>query len=171
LRIPVYLRAVATFVACAFLCISAAYWPIGVWHTYLADPALRLPGTSLLRLDPSVTQVPAETLRAITQFLSQNCDTFYSAPPLGSFYIYTGIPSLTGLTVSNSGLYNSFEQREIVTALRRATASGKRVCILREATYYPAWAASSTGRGVLGAEVMSYNREIGQLATYSVWTK
>jgi hypothetical protein len=166
-RLATPVRATATFSICAFLIVGSGLTPAGIWHNYLGNPPLRLPGTSLVRLDPSTTK----TLRETTRFLRQHCDTFYSAPPSNSFYIFTKIPSPTGLTNSNSGIYNTSEQLEIADALNAAVLAGKRVCIVREANGYPSWAASTTGTGPLGAEVRSFGRQIGAIDNYSVWIK
>jgi hypothetical protein len=120
-----------------------------------------------MRLPADQTQ----TLRSLTAFLNQNCDTFYSAPASNSLHIYTRKPSLTGLTLNNSGLYNSSEQREIVGALNTAISEGDRVCIVREASGFPAWAASSTGRGPLGVAVGTFDRQVASIGNYSVWTR
>jgi len=166
-RTAAAVRAAATLSTCAFLVVGAGFWPIAIWHDYLADPPLRLPGTSLIRLDPSTTA----TLQLTTSFLTQHCDTFYSVPPSDSFYIYTKIPSPSGLTVSNYGIYNTEEQLEIVAALNSAASRGERVCILRESSGYPAWAASTTGTGPLGTEVNAFDEQIGVISNYSIWTK
>ena len=107
----------------------------------------------------------------MTGFLIQNCDTFYSAPPSDSFYIYTKIPSPTGLTIDWYGVLDTAEQTEIVDALEAASQRGERVCILRESSGYPQWQASTTGQGPLGAEVSSFGHDAADLGTYSVWTK
>ena len=140
--------------------------PIGIWHDYLASPKLGLPGTSLIRLDPATTA----TLQQTTSFLTQHCDTFYSVPPSDDFYFFTKIPSPTGLTVSNSGIFNATEELEIAAALNTAQAQGKRACVMHEANGYPGWQASTTGQGPLGVEVSSFTQQIGVIGT-TIWTR
>jgi hypothetical protein len=142
-------------------------WPPEFWHNYLNATPLNLPGTSLMRLDPTVVT----TLQEITQFLTQRCDTFYSTPPSDSLYIYSKIPPPTGLVIDWYGVLNTAEQREIAASLNSAIQRGERVCIVREASGYPNWAASSTGQGPLGIEVSTFNQQIGDVNNYSVWTR
>ncbi len=166
-----WIRTTATVAVCAFLVVAVGYWPPGIWHDYTKNPKLGLPGTALMRLDPAVTEVRTDAIQAVTAFLTQNCDTFYSAPPSDSFYIYTKIPTPTGLTIDWYGVLDTNEQTEIVNALESAVQQGKRVCILRESTGYDQWAASTTGRGPLGREVLSFGNQITGIGTYTVLTR
>ena len=161
------IRTTTTISVSAFLVFGFGLWPIGLWHDYLANPKLGLSGTSLIRLDPDTTS----TLQQTTSFLTQHCDTFYSVPPSDDFYFFTKIPSPTGLTVSNSGIFNAAEQLEIAAALNAAQAQGKRVCIMHELNGYPGWQASTTGQGPLGVEVSGFTQQIGAIGNYSVWTR
>ena len=171
-RLRVSVRAGTIIALCTFLTVAAGYWPPGSWHEYVKDAPLGLPGTRLVRLDPELTDIPTKSLQTMTTFLKQNCDTFYSVPPSDSFYIYTGIPSPSGLTVSWYGIYTPTEQTEIANSLEAAIRQGKRTCIVRQIAGYPAWKASSTGRGPLGAEVAKFKHPIVQIENdYSVWTK
>ena len=96
---------------------------------------------------------------------------FYSTPPSDSLYIHTKLPPPTGLVIDWYGVLDTNEQLEIATQLNADVAGGERVCIVREASGYPNWVASTTGQGPLGAEVASFAQQIGAIDNYSVWTK
>ena len=86
------LRVGAVGILCIFSALALNLWPVGQWVTYSDDVSLGLPGTEMIRVNPFI----AAELRQLTSVIKQHCDTFYSAPPIDSLYIYTGIPAPTG---------------------------------------------------------------------------
>ncbi len=167
------LRASATVALCAFLMLvipagpgstDSGLWPIQAWHDYLSNPPLNLPGTSLVRLP----RLQRTVIQRTTSYLTQHCNTFYSVPPLDTFYIYSHIPSPTGLTVDWWNQLNRTEQLEIVGALRSALQRGESVCILGQQGDSLKWAASQTGHGPLGAFVATFGKRVYQFGPYTI---
>lgn len=142
-------------------------FPIAAWHDYRASTPLGLPGTHLIR----VKTFEALTLRALTQEVKHDCDTFYSAPGFDSLYIFTGITPLTGQLSNHAGVLSPEEQRDVAASLAAAQAQGKRVCIVRDLTQIGGWLKSSYGTGPLGAALRPYARIVaraGKMYTVSV---
>jgi hypothetical protein len=123
------LRGGVTAGLCLALVIAINQWPPAIWKGYLDSSSVGLPGTGLMRIDPTV----AETLREVTQALRAQCDTFYGIPDQNSFHIFSGIPAVTGI-VANAGTSGlTDEQRgQIIGDLQEKTAANERVCILRD---------------------------------------
>lgn len=146
------------------LVLGGGLWPLDAWHTYLDETPLRLPGTRLVRVDPS----QALGLQRLTDVIKKQCGTFYSAPGLDSLYIYTGIPAPTGLLANWPGVLDDKEQRELVGQLAQAESKGKRVCIVRDLYRQQEWLASSYGKGILGRALAPYKARLAVVGRYSV---
>jgi hypothetical protein len=142
----------------------AAGWPVKVWRDYGDLAPLDLPGAALVRVDPG----QARTYRTLTAAIKKNCDTFYAAPALNSFYIYTGIDPPTGRIRNWPGSLDRNEQTELAHSLADASKAGKRVCIVRVLSRQKEWLASSYGSGPLGAEVARYRRPVLRLGDYTL---
>ena len=85
-----------------------------------------LPGTSLIRTNAAT----ARTLQKLTDIVRTDCDTFYSAPGFDSLYVYTRLPTPTGLLSNSPGALTTSEQREVASQLAALRAGGKRVCMV-----------------------------------------
>jgi hypothetical protein len=148
---------VAVFGCVALLATTA--WPTTVWDSYSKLSPLDLPGAGLIRIDPAV----ASTLRDAVAALRTDCDTFYGSPNLNSFYIFTGLPPLTGM-VANGGPrgLTTDQQQQVVDALHERTAAGKRVCILRDGT------VTATSGGPLQNELDQYLKTVATAGNFTV---
>lgn len=142
----------------------AAGWPVKVWRDYGDLTPLGLPGAALVRVDPG----QARTYRTLSRAIRNNCDTFYAAPALNSFYIFTGIDPPTGRIRNWPGSLDTDEQTELAQRLRSASNAGDRVCIVRVLSRQKEWLASSYGSGPLGAEVTRYQRPVLRLGDYTL---
>jgi hypothetical protein len=104
-------------------------WPPAIWDNYLQATSLNLPGAGLVRVDADT----ATTVQEVTQALRAQCDTFYDIPDQNSFYIFSGLPAVTGM-LANGGTdgLTVKEQGKVVDALQTASATQERVCIMRD---------------------------------------
>jgi hypothetical protein len=123
-----------------------------------------LPGARWVR----VGSAQAANLKHLTTVVRRDCDTFYSAPGFDSLYIFTGLPTPTGLLANWPGVLSDKEQRELVGDLTRARLSGKRLCIVRDLRRQKQWLESSYGEGPLGRGLAAYKRQIAHVGTYSI---
>ncbi len=93
------LRGAATLAIVLALVFAGVLWPTSGWKGYVSDNAsFDVPGTGLMRIDPNVV----EEVQQAVKILRANCDTFYGLPNLNSFYIFTGLPPVTGM-LANGG--------------------------------------------------------------------
>jgi hypothetical protein len=125
-------RTGATAGLCVAIIVAGGVWPTALWRTYTRQHAsLGLPGTKLIRVEPGI----AAGVQGISRLLLENCDTFYGLPNQNSFFIFTGLPAVSGMLANGgpAGLTDD-QQRQVVDALARAEADGKRVCVLRNGT-------------------------------------
>jgi hypothetical protein len=118
----------AVFLSVAFV-IAIGQWPPTIWKGYLDSQSMGLPGTGLIRIDPTYDA----GLKQVVQSLQAQCDTFYGVPNQNSFYIFSGLPAVTGI-VANAGISGLTNQQraQIIDALQQANDANKRVCILRD---------------------------------------
>jgi hypothetical protein len=123
------LRGGAAVVVCLALVVAVGTWPTSAWKDYADNSSLGLPGTGLMRIDPKL----AATLRGVAKQLRAHCDTFYGVPNLNSFYVFSGLPPVTGM-VANGGPagLTAAQQQQVVVALQRKLRARERVCILRQ---------------------------------------
>ncbi len=138
--------------------------PVSAWHTYADQTPLHLPGSRLVRL-PKARVVE---LRQLTAAVRSRCDTFYTAPGFASLYIYTGLPTPTGLLANWPGVLDDHEQRELAMQLATLSKSGERVCIVRVLGRQKEWLASSYGAGPLGRSLAHYQARIAVVGHYSI---
>jgi hypothetical protein len=157
-------RAFAVGTVCTVLLVGAGTWPPEAWRNYVKSEALGLPGARLVRLDPNL----ALNTQILTQIVRNHCDTFYSAPAFGALYIYTGLPTPTGLLANWPGVLSESEQRELVSQLEALEADGKRVCIVRDHDRVYLWRTSSFGTGPLGKGLAHYQKVVGRVSKFSV---
>jgi hypothetical protein len=155
--------AVATGSLCLLLVLATGSWPSAWWTTYTAQPVLGLRGTSFIRLDPERTRV----LRTVTAALREQCDTFYSAPGLNSFYIFSGLPPPTGLLANWPGVLDATQQREVLSRLRAAEGANERVCLLRDLSRSSAWLAGY-GSGPLREILTDYDAVVTRAGPYAI---
>ena len=113
---------------CLALVFASTLWPPEIWKSYLALPKFGLPGTGLMRVDPS----EQKEVQAVAELLPANCDAFYSVPDMNSFYIFTGMPAFTGMLVDRPDALTPKQQEQIAATLREKAAAHERVCILRD---------------------------------------
>jgi hypothetical protein len=156
-------RAIVVGAGVALFVVSIGSSPQTSWHDYLESRPLGLAGTRLIRTNP----VTASTLQKLTNIVRKNCDTFYSAPGFDSLYVYTRLPTPTGLLSNTPGALTTSEQREVASQLAALQAGGKRVCIVSDSMRISQW-LSSYGDGPLGRAVGSYQHEVGRSGPYTV---
>jgi hypothetical protein len=154
-------RVTVTAAICAVIVGAVGIWPVTLWDDYLQAEALDLPGARLVRVLPETKS----RLRGLTRIVRENCDTFYSAPGLNSLYVYTGLPTPTGMLANWPGVLDEREQRELAQQL--AGFDG-RVCVVRDIREFDKWQRSSYGDGPLGEAVARYRQQIGRVDYYTV---
>jgi hypothetical protein len=155
--------ALATGSLCLLLVLATGSWPPAVWKTYTAQPVLGLPGTTFMRVDAE----RAGVLRTVTAALREQCDTFYSAPGLDSFYIFSGLPPPTGLLANWPGVLDAAQQKEVLSRLRAAERANARVCILRDVSRSSEWLAGY-GSGPLRAILTDYDSVVTRAGPYTI---
>ncbi|MDP9333525.1 MAG: hypothetical protein M3Q30_09485 [Actinomycetota bacterium] len=155
--------ALATGSLCLLLVLAAGSWPPALWKTYTAQPVLGLRGATFIRVDAERARV----LRTVTAALREQCDTFYSAPGLNSFYIFSGLPPPTGLLANWPGVLDVAQQKEVLSRLRAAERANERVCILRDVSRTSAWLAGY-GSGPLRAILTDYDAVIARAGPYAI---
>jgi hypothetical protein len=160
-------RAIAVASLCAVILLGRGLSPATVWHDYTENKPLGLPGARWVR----VTPVVRSNLRGLTEVLRNRCDTFYSAPGIASLYIFTGLPTPTGLLAGWPGVLTVAEQKELAQQLADLEAKGKRVCIVRDIPRTKLWLSSSYGSGPLGRALAPYRIRIATVGRYSVSVK
>jgi hypothetical protein len=160
-------RAMAVTALCLALTFTAGLWPLAIWHSYTRLQALDLPGAHFVRTD----RAHARTLQQLTAALRQHCDTFYSAPGMNSLYVYSELPPPTGLLRHWPGVMTISEQRKLANQLAAHSASGDRVCIVRDLGRQKTWLASSYGNGPLGNAVAQYQSKVAQVGAFSISVK
>jgi hypothetical protein len=127
----VFIRGGATAFVCIAIIVAMGMMPTTIWKAYADTPSFGLPGTGLMRVDPAAAAPIREAVRQIRA----HCDTFYGVPNLNSFYVFTGLPAVTGIVVNGgpAGL-TAEQQRQVIDALAEKTKAGQRVCILRDSS-------------------------------------
>jgi hypothetical protein len=148
---------------CMMIFATTAIWPVTAWNKNLKSDALDLRGAQLVRVDARTKH----RLSELTHVVQKHCDTFYSAPGLDSLYVFTGLPTPTGMLANWPGVLNDREQRELAKQLADLDVS-ERVCIVRNVRGFPSWRESSYGRGPLGRAIAPYQRQVGHLDNYTV---
>jgi hypothetical protein len=90
-----------------------------------------MPGTGLMRVNPDI----AELVHVVTRELRANCDTFYGVPNENSYYIFSGLPAVTGM-VANGGpaALTIDQQAQVAKVLQNKAGTHERVCILRDSS-------------------------------------
>lgn len=152
---------VAGMVGLALIVASAA-WPPTLWQQYTDNTSLNLPGAGLIRVDPRV----AQELQSITADLRRECDTFYSVPAINSFYLFSGIPPLTGLVANYPGGLVASQQRQVVKQMQNA-ALHERVCVLRDDARAQI-VAIGYGVGPLHRELIKYQTVVATAGTLTI---
>jgi hypothetical protein len=148
---------------CSIIVLAAGVWPVSLWDRYLKAEPLDLRGARLVRVDPETK----DRLQSLTSLVRRHCDTFYSAPGLNSLYVFTGLPTPSGMLASWPGVLDEREQRELAEQLAAADER-ERVCVVRNMSELALWRASSYGEGPLGDFVAQYRRRVGQVYGYTV---
>lgn len=156
-------RAVVVAAGVALFVVAIGSSPQTLWHDYLKSRPVGLPGTSLIRTNPGT----ARTLQNLTDIVRTDCDTFYSAPGFDSLYVYTRLPTPTGLLSTFPGALTTSEQREVASQLAALEAGGKRVCMVSDSTRKDTWLAAYGG-GPLGRALGSYQHEVGRSGRFTV---
>ena len=106
-------RTLAVGATAVFLIAVSGFIPLTLWHNYDHHVPLDLAGTRFVRVEPH----QANILHKLTKALKRDCDTFYSAPAFDSLYIYTGLPTPTGLLADAPGALSKKEQTELAGQL------------------------------------------------------
>jgi hypothetical protein len=111
------------------LVLVSGAWPFGLWHTYLGNPRLNLPGAGLMRIDPEATA----HLQSVAANLRAHCDAFYGVPNENSLYILSGVRAVSYM-VANAGIAGMTpeQQARVTDALNAGAKAHERVCILRD---------------------------------------
>lgn len=156
-------RAVVVAATAALFVVAIGSSPQTLWHDYLDSRPLGLPGTRLIRTNA----VTARTIQRLTNIVRTDCDTFYSAPGFDSLYVYTRLPTPTGLLSNFPGALTTSEQQELASQLAALQAGGKRVCVVSDSTRIGQW-RSAYGNGPLGRVLGSYRQEVGHSGPFTV---
>jgi hypothetical protein len=156
-------RAVVVAAGAALFVVAIGSSPQTLWHDYLDSRRVGVPGTSLIRTDA----VTARTIQKLTNIVRTDCDTFYSAPGFDSLYVYTRLPTPTGLLSNFPGALTTSEQREVASQLAALQAGGKRVCMVSDSRRIGQW-LSSYGDGPLGRALESYQQVVGHSGPFTV---
>jgi hypothetical protein len=152
--------------------------PLGLWKGYVKGDALGLPGAGMIRVDPDVEStsfgvlgaIPLPNLvpniREVVRALRANCDTFYGVPNLNSFYVWSGLPPMTGMLANGGpdGLTSS-QQQQIIDAFRAREAAHERVCVLRDGTL------NELEPGPLADLLNQYRKAVATVENYSISTR
>ena len=159
-----HVRAFAAGSLCLIVALGAGLWPIAAWVEYSHLVPLRLPGAQLVRVDKS----RAKDLRTLTRIVKRNCDTFYSVPGIDSLYIFSGLPTPTGLLANWAGAMTTGQEREVVKDLTRLQDTGKRVCIVRDlnSPFYAWGPRGSEANRPIGRFIRHYQRTIATFGPF-----
>ena len=112
-----------------------------------------------MRIDPNVTL----ELQQLVQALHAQCDTFYGVPDENSIYIFSAIPAFTGMLADRPYGLSVSQQNQVVTTLQEKTASGARVCVLRDASQ-----GNELVAGPLSDALDQYNRVVETVDNYTI---
>ena len=159
-----HVRAFTAGSLCLIVALGAGLWPITAWVEYSHLKPLRLPGAQLVRVDKS----RAKELRTLTRIVKRNCDTFYSVPGIDSLYIFSGLPTPTGLLANWAGAMTTGQEREVVQDLTRLQDAGKRVCIVRDlnSPFYAWGPRGSEANRPIGRFIRHYNHTIASFGPF-----
>ena len=104
---------------------------------YRSDPALELPGASMVRL----IRPQAETLRGTVQAIrDQKCQPLLTVPGLNSFHLWSGVQPPTGENLTHWFIVLDAErQQRVVDAIR----DKPKLCILRDDAIVDFWVGTS----------------------------
>jgi len=83
---------------------------------YASLPALDLPGSRLVHMDPETTGM----YRELAAYLEAECDTFVTYPGINSLYFWTGKRPPTHLNSTGWGQLSHAQQDHILTSLRQS---------------------------------------------------
>jgi hypothetical protein len=112
-----------------------------------------------MRVDPTV----AATIQGVSRQLRKHCDTFYGVPNLNSFYIFSGLPAVTGMVANGgpAGLTAS-QQLQVAKALQEKESGGARVCILRDGS------VTALAPGPLTDVLNLYAKPVATVGNYTI---
>ena len=156
-------RAVVVAASVALFVVAIGSSPQTLWHDYLNSRPLGLPGSRLIRTNVET----ARPIQKLTDILRTDCDTFYSAPGFDSLYVYTRLPTPTGLLSNSPGVLTTSEQREVASQLaalrsrRQARLRGDRLEADRPV-------ALRIRRRTPGPGLESYQQEVGHTGPFTV---
>jgi len=156
-------RAVVVAAGVALFVVAIGSSPQTLWHEYLNSAPLGVPGARLIRTNAET----ARPIQKLTDIVRTECDTFYSAPGFDSLYVYTRLPTPTGLLSNSPGALTASEQGEVASQLAALQAEGKRVCMVTDSRRIGQW-LSAYGDGPLGRALESYQREVGHSGPFTV---
>jgi hypothetical protein len=143
--------------ACLFyLFIDQWCMPFSAWGYYRSMIPLGLTGAEYLRLPAA----QVEAYRALTQYVQNEVDAFYTVPGFNSLYFWAHKSPPTYLVVPESLLLNSNQQLQVIEAL-----SGAR---RRRILFNDAGSAVSANTGPLGALIATQSREVARFGTVRV---
>lgn len=160
---------VAMVITAAFLAKSLIGGLIQPLHyarlAYRTQPALNLPGTGPMRIDPGQTQ----SLQRLTRFLKRECPVFISVPGLGSLYQFTGTEPPGGMNMNSWMFHNDAAwQQRILNTIK----DEPRTCIVTNGRMFMFW---SHGRAVPNRPLWVWQktgrRRIARFGNYGVWVK
>jgi hypothetical protein len=160
-------RAGAVAVLCVVSALALNQWPVTLWAAYRDSAPLGLPGTAMIRVEPLVSA----DFQQLAAAIKRNCDTFYSAPPIDTLYIYTGIPAPTGQLADWPGMLTTSEEQEVSATFNHLRSAGKRVCVVRNSFGSDAASWTATGSEAdrpIGRFIASYQRVVAKVGFYSV---
>jgi hypothetical protein len=156
-------RAVVVAATVALFVVAIGSSPQTLWHEYLNSAPLGVPGARLIRTNAET----ARPIEKLTKLVRTECDAFYTAPGFDSLYVYTRLPTPTGLLSNSPGALTTSEQREVVSQLAALRAEGKRVCMVTDSRRIGQW-FSAYGDGPLGRAFESYQQEVGHSGPFTV---
>jgi hypothetical protein len=148
-----------TALLCLGLVVASDVIPLNVWHTYLNNPALALPGTGLMRIDPAVEV----ELQQLVQAIHSQCDTFYGVPDENSLYIFADFEPFTGMLADRPDGLNVSQQDQIVKRLQETSSTGERVCIVRDTSQ-----GNELVFGPLSVALSQYTNVVESVGNYTI---
>jgi hypothetical protein len=131
------------------------------FHRYRSDPALELPGASMVHLIRPQAETLQGTVKAIKH---QNCQTLLTVPGMNSFHLWSGVKPPTGENLTHWFIVlDSKRQQKVVDAIRNTPG----LCILRNAAIIDFWVGTSKDNVVENRPLWRYLQSLRVRTVYS----
>ncbi len=130
---------------------------------YEVQIPLPFAGADRVRLpEPFVTVVDG-----LVNDVRDRCDTVIGYPGFGSLHLWSGVPAPNGLMPGDwMYLLGSEQQQRVLDDLREDARTGRRVCVVRNATQLYSW---TFGKAPAQGALIDYMESARTVATYGPW--